>query len=130
MPNRLNIMKQNQLNCSELYKLSEKDLKRILKYTNIDIFGDQCVIWNGYITQGKNKYINFFYKGKKIALHRLLYINFVGELDEHSYLTYICENAGICCNVNHIKIKNSQQATITKHNITIDDNEVILVKFD
>lgn len=128
MSDRLNIMKQNQLNCSELYKLSEKDLKRILKYTNIDIFGEKCVIWNGYITQGKNKYINFFYNGKKIALHRLLYINFVGELDEHSYLTYICENSGICCNVNHIKIKNNQPSPIVKNNI--NDDDIILVKFD
>jgi hypothetical protein len=36
-----------------------------------------------------------------VALHRLLYSNFVAPLDSSEYLKFNCENKGICCNVNH-----------------------------
>jgi hypothetical protein len=50
-------------------------------------------------TQGRN----FYFNGKKVALHRLLYNNFLGDLDDSEYLKYNCENKGKCCNLNHFK---------------------------
>jgi hypothetical protein len=63
-------------------KLLYNDLKRISKYLPNSIFNEECSLWNGYITSIKgvnetNQYINFYFKGKKHALHRLLYVNFI-----------------------------------------------------
>lgn len=91
-------------------KLLYNDLKRICKYIKTSIFTDECSLWYGYITVIKNddkkSYINFYYAGKKYALHRLLYINFKGELSDSEYIKFNCINKGKCCNINHFyKIK-------------------------
>lgn len=89
-------------------KLRYNDMKRLCKYIDSNIFDENvCTLWNGYITNvenvNKGVYINFYFKGKKIALHRLLYINFVGDLADDEYLKYSCENKGKCCNVTHLQ---------------------------
>ena len=89
-------------------KLCHSDIRRICKYINNSIFdAKQCCIWNGYITNenniSKGTYINFYFNNKKMALHRLLYINFVDNLTNEYYLKFTCSNKGKCCNVNHIK---------------------------
>ena len=48
-----------------------------------------------------HSYINFYYSGKKYALHRLLYNNFIGILSDSEYIKFKCANKGICCNINH-----------------------------
>ncbi len=87
-------------------KLSYSDLIRISKNLNSSIFGNQCAIWTGYVTSIKhderNVYINFYFNGKKYALHRLLYVNYIGELHESEYIKFNCVNKGRCCNINHI----------------------------
>lgn len=89
-------------------KLQLNDLKRICKYINTSIFDKKkCCIWTGYITNMNNAtkgtYINFYFKKKKVALHRLLYCNFVDDLSNDEYLKFNCENKGMCCNINHLK---------------------------
>jgi hypothetical protein len=91
-------------------KLLYNDLKRICKYIKTSIFTEECALWYGYITIIKNddkkSYINFYYAGKKYALHRLLYINFKGHLCDSEYIKFNCVNKGKCCNINHFyKIK-------------------------
>lgn len=99
-------------------KLKYNDLKRLCKYINSNIFDEStCCLWNGYITNIKNEskgvYINFYFRGKKAALHRLLYINFVGELTDDEYLKFSCENKGKCCNIAHLnKFKYTKKETI------------------
>ena len=88
-------------------KLSYNDIRRISKFLNSSIFDKKkCSIWNGYITNENNvikgTYINFYFNQKKIALHRLLYLNYVGNLSDNEYLKYNCENKGKCCNINHM----------------------------
>jgi hypothetical protein len=88
------------------WRLSVNDMKRICKYINSSIFDpEKCSIWNGYITNmnnnNKGTYINFYFKNKKVALHRLLYSNYVSPLTPTEYLKFNCDNKGICCNVNH-----------------------------
>jgi hypothetical protein len=43
---------------------------------------DVCCLWNGYITNSnrtdKTQFVNFFFKDKKVMLHRLLYVNYIG----------------------------------------------------
>ena len=89
-------------------KLRYTDLKRLCKYIDSSIFDENvCSMWSGYVTNGNNEskgvYINFYYKGKKAALHRLLYVNFIGELQDDEYLKFACVNRGKCCNIHHLK---------------------------
>lgn len=89
-------------------KLDIKDLHRICKNLNGSIFSsdNNCCLWCGYVTNISNsntRYINFFFKKKKYALHRLLYENFIGDINKSEYLRFTCDNKGVCCNLNHIK---------------------------
>jgi hypothetical protein len=104
-------------------KLYNKDLRRIVKYIDMTIFDEnKCCMWNGYVTNEANAkrgtYVNFFFRNKKVALHRLLYENFVGVLGEENYLKFSCddyENCGKCCNINHmIKYKYNNQKDYSK----------------
>jgi hypothetical protein len=87
-------------------KLSYCDIQRISKFLKASIFGNTCSLWTGYITNDKNinkgVYINFYYNKKKIALHRLLYANYVGEISDKEYIKYNCVNKGKCCNIHHM----------------------------
>ena len=92
------------INENDVFVLS--DLKRILKYSELSIFQPEaCVLWTGYITFAKVRYINFYFKGRKQALIRLLYKNFIGNLDDSTYLSHTCKNPSNCINLNHIKVK-------------------------
>lgn len=89
-------------------KLQYNDIKRLCRYIADNMFDeDKCTLWSGYITNFNNPqrgiYINFYFRKKKVALHRLLYINYIGELDDDEYIKYVCENKGVCCNIHHIK---------------------------
>jgi hypothetical protein len=95
-------------NISSDKKFQFTDIKRICKYINTSIFNEQqCCMWSGYVTNinnlNKGAYINFYFRKKKAALHRLLYINFIGDLSVDEYLKFSCENKGICCNIHHLK---------------------------
>ena len=69
-------------------KLSLSDLKRISIYLSNSIFTNDCSLWDGYVTEIKNNnaFVNFFFNGKKQALHRLLYNNFVNDINENEYI--------------------------------------------
>jgi hypothetical protein len=102
------------------WKLNIGDIKRICKYIDSSIFSpESCCLWKGYITnsanQNKGTYVNFYFRKKKEALHRLLYINFVGELNVTEYLKFTCDNKGKCCNVKHLtKFKYNKKSTKEK----------------
>ncbi len=119
-------------------RLEHNDIKRIVNNINSDPFDEkECCLWNGYITKSSNSnYINFFFKGRKLALHRVLFLNYKDNLDEKSYLKYTCNNKGICCNINHIIkcnneikeiiIDNNKYIEEKKDNINILDNNNII----
>lgn len=111
-------------------KLSYSDMKRICKNLKKSIFdkdSDECALWTGYITNNKNgkQYINFYFKKKKVALHRLLYMNYIGNVSSNEYLKLTCTNSGKCCSIHHIKIANSKQDKNdkTEHNSNTKKNE-------
>lgn len=114
------LIKKQLSDIPQLWKLNINDMKRICKYIDNSIFdNDSCCIWNGYITNmnnsNKGTYVNFYFRNKKVALHRLLYSNFVAPLDSSEYLKFNCENKGICCNINHYeKYKYSKNNGISK----------------
>ena len=119
-------------------KLSYQDLKRISKYLSVSIFGDECSIWNGYITviknDNKNSYINFYFMGRKYALHRLLYMNYIGDLNDSEYIKFSCINKGKCCNINHFyKINTDNEIIKPEENKTyekITPKKDIIVDFN
>ncbi len=113
------LIKKQRKNIPADKKLLHNDLKRISKYLTASIFGNECSIWNGYVTviknDEKNSYVNFYYCGKKYALHRLLYHNFIGELSDFEYIKFKCPNKGKCCNINHFyKINKDNDTQIEK----------------
>ena len=108
-------------------KLLYSDLKRISKYLSKSIFDNNCSLWNGYITVIKNdpkkSYINFYFNGKKYALHRLLYTNYIGQLNESEYIKFNCPNKGVCCNINHFyKINRDNDLNKMNNNIELQNN--------
>ena len=115
-------------------KLDVRSLQRISRNIDNSIFGDKCVIWQGYITYIESTnvhYVNFFFDGKKHALHRLLYLNFIGEVKANEYLKYSCNNKGKCCNINHIYKINSKKTLDFEKNKLEDkylENDNILVE--
>lgn len=108
-------------------KLQYSDLRRISQYIDTSIFDEnKCCLWSGYITNEnkltKGTYVNFYLRKNKSALHRLLYINFIGDLTDDHYIRYTCNNKGKCCNVNHFKKiqyakKNNNEIKISKQKI-------------
>ncbi len=96
-------------NCPLDKRLGIKDLNRIYAKSGEYLNSVDCVLWKGYITSNKTEYINFYFNGKKVALHRLLYINFKGNLRDNDYLEYKCENKGKCCNIKHFTKKNKNK---------------------
>lgn len=113
-------------------KFEYSDIKRISKYLDKSIFSnDECVLWRGYITnfnnQSKGVYINFYFRKKKYALHRLLYSNYIGTLFDDEYLKFTCPNRGICCNVNHLtkfKYNDDKEKIIEPNKECISQQEI------
>jgi hypothetical protein len=145
------LIKKQLLDVPSQWKLNINDMKRICKYIDTSIFDNKnCCIWNGYITNmnnsNKGTYVNFYFRNKKVALHRLLYSNFVAPLDSSEYLKFNCDNKGICCNINHYeKYKYSKNNNLAKKEhkykepkkeikeITIvgpDEPEKLIIDFD
>lgn len=120
-------------------KLSFQDIKRIVKFIPKSIFLDTCSCWNGYITNKNNSkkgtYINFYFNKKKKALHRILFINYKGELNENEYIRYKCKNKGFCCSLNcmyKISIQKDNKNTNKNNNLLTenDNNSSSSVCFD
>jgi hypothetical protein len=108
-------LKQRKHN-NDKYQLEINDLTRFLKYVDSSIFNtDECVLWSGFLTKcnnNKSKYVNYYLHGPKLALHRILYINFIDDLDEKQYLKYSCKNPGICCNIHHFHKVNNDNTIV------------------
>jgi len=142
-PNRNEIFKQlidNQINnVPYQLKLGVNDMKRISKHIESSIFDNlSCCIWTGYITNVNNKmkgtYVNFYFKNKKVALHRLLYSNFVSPLDDNEYIKFSCNNKGTCCTLNHYEkhtyVKRSKTPEQIKKKNDINNNIIMMENKD
>lgn len=109
------LIRNQRKNLNADKKLNLSDLKRISSYLNKSIFTeDECSLWDGYVTEIKNSsaFVNFFFNGKKQALHRLLYYNFINDINDNEYLKFTCCNKGKCCCINHlvlVKEKNKEE---------------------
>ena len=114
-------------------KLYLNDLKRIVEFIPCGIFTEECCTWKGYITNlnndKKGTYVNFYYKKKKRALHRLLYINFKEHLETNEYVRFNCEHKGYCCSINCMyKVK--YNTTKKKSNNDNKDNNKKIINYN
>lgn len=84
-------------------KFDKNQIKRLSQKIKTSIFDkNQCAIWEGYFSSSKGEvHILFYHRKKKLLLHRLLYMNFVGDLGDNENVKTNCKN-GTCCNVNHM----------------------------
>ena len=134
------LIKNQRKNCKESKKLTLHDIKRISKNLRTSIFDSSgCSLWEGYVTNKnkatKSSYINFYFRHRKVALHRLLYENYVAELEENQYIKYNCPCKGICCNLNHmytidVKSKPEEKAKVIKKVKKINNKKSTTVNFD
>ena len=98
------LLKKQRKNISNEVLLSYKDLNRFVDNIDNSIFENNCTMWKGFIHNYKNNYyINFYFKGSKKNLLKLLYYNFIGKLDNNEYIKNTCKNYGKCCNITHYK---------------------------
>lgn len=131
------ITKQRQ-NCSINKKLSLSDIQRVSKNLNTSIFDCSCCsLWKGYVTnkskESKTSYINFYFRHRKVALHRLLYENYISSIPDNQYIKYTCENKGICCNINHmytLEENKTKDLLDSKIPPSIKNNKNLIVNFD
>jgi len=127
--NKKNLMMElldNQLkNVNHLKKLSYNDIKRIIKNIDTTIFSNKCCIWKGYVANvdtNKSAYINFYFREKKLALHRLLYSNYIGPINDNEYIKFNCKNKGKCCTINHlIKYEKDIEEVVYDENNNVDN---------
>lgn len=123
------LIQKQRTNILNNKKLQLNDLKRICKYINSSIFNkNSCCIWTGYITNKNNSrkgtYINFYFQKKKVALHRLLYYNFIENIEDDEYLKFCCDNKGMCCNLSHLKKFKYQKKKNIDNTLTKKDNKL------
>jgi len=103
------------------YTIRLQDMKRIANNVTNSIFDlEKCSIWMGYITnylepRCKGMYINFYFRDKKkVPLHRLLYENYRGSLDEHDIIKFNCDSKGACCNVHHMELHKHETVNVNR----------------
>ena len=90
------------------YKLYYNDIIRLNKYLPYNIFdNNNCCIWNGYISEYKNKpQINFQLNNNRKPVQRLLYINYINpDIKTKDIIYASCINKYTCCSLRHL-IKN------------------------
>ena len=138
---------KNQISkIDESKRLHCTDFKRIARNIRTSLFHKKlCCLWQGYITNlnkaNKGTYINFYFHKKKVALHRLMYCNYVNSIETEDYIKFLCQNKGYCCNVTCLKkfkynvnlnkikpqiYKNNLKTTTIEQNI----NKNLFVNFD
>jgi hypothetical protein len=91
----MELLEKQLKNVNHLKKLSYNDIKRIIKNIDTTIFSNKCCIWKGYVANidtNKSAYVNFYFREKKLALHRLLYSNYIGPINDNEYIKFTCKS--------------------------------------
>ena len=133
----LEMIRNQRKNIPYNMKLYLNDLRRIIDFIPSSIFTNECCQWQGYITNFNNDkkgtYVNFYYKKKKRALHRLLFVNFKDSLEVNEYVRFTCEHKGYCCSINcmyKVKYNNIKKLSNTKNIKNNISNKNINLNFE
>jgi hypothetical protein len=107
-PKKVNIANELQQkqrnNVPKEWKLSYKQMERISKYLPESIFDQsKCIEWEGYV-DNTHSIAPFYFnsKNEKTSIHRVLYLNFIGDLQEDEKVKHNCKFKKRCCNLNHM----------------------------
>lgn len=96
--------RKNIPNIGNYGSMNSSDIKRIDMFVQGNIFhSNECCLYSGEI---KNTYSTISYNSKKVSVLRLLYHNYVNNIQPNDNIEYLCENKGVCCNLSHFKLKN------------------------
>ncbi len=88
----------------EMIKLDE--IKRLDKNIYENFFDSkECVIYHGEV---KKNYATISFKQKKVSVHRLIYHNYIGHINDYDKIEFLCKNKGNCININHFTLKKTQ----------------------
>ena len=101
----VDIQRKNIPDIGNYGKLEYADIKRLDRYISGDIFGHSCCLYHG---ERKANYTTMSYRSKKISVLRLLYHNYVEDINHSDKIIYLCENKGLCCNLKHFRVKVKQ----------------------
>jgi hypothetical protein len=81
-------------------KLHFKEILRIAKSCGIYYYGDdKCIPYALYV---KSNVPDISFRGRKISLYRILYINFIGHIEMNESIETTC-NTKYCVNICHLK---------------------------
>lgn len=73
----------------DIFKLNTEDLS--------------CSLYKGYIRKNTGPQISF--NGKKVLLTRLLYHNYIDDVNPTDKIVSVCYNRGVCCRLSHLSKK-------------------------
>ena len=119
------LIKKQLKNIDDERKLSYNDLKRISLKMEKSIFDkEECCM----LIKNDTNNMNFYFNKKKISLHRLLYINFIGPLEKKRYIKTKCKNNKTCYNINHFIIKDNKNIIVNVNLNNIDNKKNIIKK--
>lgn len=79
-------------------RLCHSEILRMSKTCGNYYKKDKCMAFKGHV---KNYILEFSYKGNKTSLYRILYHNFIGEIEPSDRIILTCNNFG-CCNLDHL----------------------------
>jgi len=114
---RTNEEKTMAAKVSLLGMMTEKEKERILAKCDGDIFGDECVmpslksgLKRGHDMVKGNQHPKVSFRGRNVALTRLLYHNYVGKITkENPYILHKCDTDGRCVCLKHLYAGTAKQ---------------------
>lgn len=109
--------------------LSHHDIVRLSYGLDSDIFRtNACVGYCGSIRRDK-KYVvplQFSYEGHKVPLNRLLYHNYIEDIEPGDNIVNTCKyKGGLCCNIRHITKRPSSSSTTKRRTAKLTEAQVI-----
>lgn len=104
-------------------RLTHSDIVRLSSGLDTDIFRTNACV--GYRRSLRNrKHFLFSYEGHKVPLNRLLYHNYISDVEPGDIIVNTCVNSSFCCNIRHITKRSKRASQRTKK---LSEDQVIAI---
>lgn len=80
-------------------RMGYKDILRLTKYIDDKFLSQYCCLYT--CSESSQKQMSFYFNGKRVGLLRLLFYNYIGDIDDNFYIRSSCKTK-YCCNPSHI----------------------------
>lgn len=101
------LVRNQLLDVPEENRLRLTDMERLAKFSDGHSYFDpvRSTLFVGYVNKNRpqDTCITFFFRKKKVALHRLLFQNYLGELTFRHYVRHLCGHRYSCVNILHLR---------------------------